>query len=74
MHGPLSKVTVTQVEHYGVFATGAVGTVVVLLPELFDDPCPDARMKVKVGDELMIELIHRNPDNGVYRARAISEK
>lgn len=74
MHGPLAKVTVTQVEHYGVFATGAVGKVLVLLPELFDDPCPDARMRIQVGDELMVELLHRNPENGMFRARAVSEK
>jgi hypothetical protein len=74
MLGPLAKVTVIQVEHYGVFANGAIGKVLVLLPELFDDPCPDARLRIQVGDELMVELMHLNPENGVFRARAVSKK
>jgi len=69
--GKSARVTVTSVEHYGAFATGELGDVLVLLPELSETRCSDARLIVSPGDEMFVELLNRNPENGVFRARRV---
>lgn len=67
--GSCIQVSVTKVEPFGVFAEKENVRVLIVAPDLCrNQDCASVADCAELGDEIVVRLVHRNPDNGVFRA------